>query len=46
MSKQSYDEGKAVAVAYLDFSKVFDTLSHSIILEKLAARGLVRCTLR
>jgi len=30
----------------LDFSKAFDTLSHSIALEKLAARGLDGCTLR
>ncbi|GAB0204598.1 mitochondrial enolase superfamily member 1 [Grus japonensis] len=34
------DEGKAVDVVYLDFSKVFDTISHSILLEKLAAHGL------
>ncbi|KAF1444227.1 hypothetical protein FQV21_0013191, partial [Spheniscus demersus] len=33
------DEGKAVDVA-------FDTVSHSILLEKLAAHGLDRCTLR
>ena len=33
------DEGKAVDVVYLDFSKVFDTVSHSI-LHKLAVRGL------
>ncbi|GAB0176192.1 mitochondrial enolase superfamily member 1 [Grus japonensis] len=34
------DEGKAVDVIYLDFSKAFDTISHSIFLEKLAAHGL------
>jgi len=39
------DEGKAVEVIYLDFSKAFDTVSHSIHLEKLAAHGLDGCTL-
>ncbi|KAK4824531.1 hypothetical protein QYF61_016111 [Mycteria americana] len=39
------DEGKPVDVICVDFSKAFDNVSHSILLEKLAAHGLGRCTL-
>jgi len=34
------DEGKAVDVVYPDCSKPFDTFSHRILLEKMAAYGL------
>ncbi|GAB0187175.1 mitochondrial enolase superfamily member 1 [Grus japonensis] len=34
------DEGRAVDIAYLGFSKAFDANLHSILLEKLAAHGL------
>ncbi|PKU32263.1 rna-directed dna polymerase from mobile element jockey-like [Limosa lapponica baueri] len=34
------DEGKAINFVYLDFSKVFDIISHSVVLEKLAVNGV------
>ena len=40
------DEGKAVDVVYLAFSKACDSFSHSILLEKMAAHGLDGYTLR
>ncbi|NWZ36396.1 RTJK polymerase, partial [Brachypodius atriceps] len=39
------DAGRAVDVVYLDFSKVFDTVSHSTLLEKLASHSLDRSVL-
>ena len=38
------DEKKVVDIVYLDFSKAFNTVSHSILPQKLAACGLDRCT--
>ena len=34
------DEGRAVDVVYLNFSEAFDTVSHSLLLEKLMRYGL------
>ncbi|RMB95402.1 hypothetical protein DUI87_28123 [Hirundo rustica rustica] len=40
------DEGKAVDIVYLDFSKAFDTISRITVLEKMASNGLDWYTLQ
>ena len=39
------DEGKAMDVVYREFGKAFDSVSHIILPEKLAAHSLGRCNL-
>ncbi|PKU38185.1 reverse hypothetical protein [Limosa lapponica baueri] len=40
------DKGKAVDIVYLDFRKAFDTVPHTILVEKLASHGLDEHTIR
>jgi len=40
------DEGRAVDVVYLDFSKAFDTVSHNILLSKRRKGGLDEWSVR
>jgi len=40
------DEGRAVDVVYLNFSKAFNTVSHNICLGKLRKRGLDEWSVR
>ncbi|CAM5135718.1 unnamed protein product [Natator depressus] len=42
----SVDEGKAVDVLFLDFSRAFDTVSHSILANTLKKYGLDEWTIR
>lgn len=40
------DEGRAVDVVYLDFSKALDIVSHNIFIDKLTKYRLDKCTVR
>ena len=38
--RKSVDKGNLVGVLYIDLTKAFDTLSHSVLLEKLKRIGI------
>jgi len=38
------DEGRAVDIVYLDFNKVFDTISHNIHIDQLKKYGIDKWT--
>lgn len=39
-------EGRAVDVAYLNFSKVFDAVSHNILVDQFRKCGIDECAVR
>jgi len=46
MRRGGVDEGRAVDVVYLDFSKALDNVSHNVLITKLRKCGLDGWTVR